>query len=111
MLEPGDTLVLFTDGVTEATSPAGDLFGVERLREVLRGAERAELADVKRRVLSALGAHAAGAALTDDTTILMLRRSGAEVSRSGQPSFDARPEPGPTRTRSDLLSAASRAGA
>jgi serine phosphatase RsbU (regulator of sigma subunit) len=32
---PGDVLVLYTDGITEANSPAGEFFGVERLREVV----------------------------------------------------------------------------
>ena len=36
-LEPGDTLVLFSDGVTEAMDPAEQLFGVPRLRDVLNG--------------------------------------------------------------------------
>ncbi len=33
MLEPGDTLLFYTDGLTDATSAAGELFGNERLRE------------------------------------------------------------------------------
>ncbi len=40
-LEPGDSLVLFTDGVTEATNESGEEFGVHRVLEALRGgAER-----------------------------------------------------------------------
>ena len=34
-LMPGETLVLYTDGVTEARSPAGDFFGEGRLRDLL----------------------------------------------------------------------------
>ena len=34
-LAPGEALVLFSDGVTEARSPAGELFGTDRLRDVL----------------------------------------------------------------------------
>ncbi|HUR51892.1 MAG TPA: GAF domain-containing SpoIIE family protein phosphatase [Mycobacteriales bacterium] len=37
-LGPGDSLVLFTDGVTEARAPGGDMYGEERLIEVLAGA-------------------------------------------------------------------------
>jgi sigma-B regulation protein RsbU (phosphoserine phosphatase) len=34
-LRPGDLLVLYTDGITDTNSPAGDFFGVERLREMV----------------------------------------------------------------------------
>jgi serine phosphatase RsbU (regulator of sigma subunit) len=37
-LEPGDTFVLYTDGVTEARGPAGDFYGAERFREVVAAA-------------------------------------------------------------------------
>jgi sigma-B regulation protein RsbU (phosphoserine phosphatase) len=37
-LRPGDLLVAFTDGVTDALNPAGEEFGEERLKEVLRAA-------------------------------------------------------------------------
>ncbi len=37
-LSPGDLLVAFTDGVTEALNPAGEEFGEERLKDLLRGA-------------------------------------------------------------------------
>ncbi|HLW79567.1 MAG TPA: SpoIIE family protein phosphatase, partial [Terriglobia bacterium] len=36
-LSPGDTLVLFTDGISEANDPEGELFGLERLRQVAAG--------------------------------------------------------------------------
>jgi serine phosphatase RsbU (regulator of sigma subunit) len=75
-LEPGDTLVLFTDGVTETRSPSRELFGVERLREALAGSAHAELGDAKARLLDRLERHAAGARIEDDVTILMLRRPG-----------------------------------
>src|SRR5205823_7955537 len=39
-LEPGDLLLLYTDGLVEATSPLGDLFGRERVAAALRSEER-----------------------------------------------------------------------
>ena len=40
-IEPGDSLVFYTDGVTEATSPEKELFGRERLETILKeNAER-----------------------------------------------------------------------
>jgi serine phosphatase RsbU (regulator of sigma subunit) len=68
-LEPGDTLVLFTDGVIETRSPARELFGVERLREALAGTATAKLVDAKLRLLDCMARHAAGARTEDDTTI------------------------------------------
>lgn len=38
-LRPGDLLVLYTDGITDANSPAGEFFGVERLRETVWAAD------------------------------------------------------------------------
>ena len=40
-LEPGDRLVLFTDGITEIANADGEEFGEERLMEVLRAQSRA----------------------------------------------------------------------
>src|SRR5258708_95508 len=45
-LIPGDTLVLFSDGVTEAMDPEEQLFGVSRLREVLSGQHEVPLEDL-----------------------------------------------------------------
>ena len=79
-LEPGDTLVLFTDGVIETRNPAHELFGLERLRESLAGTARAGLEAAKCRVLDRLARHASGTGLEDDTTILMLRRAASMAS-------------------------------
>ncbi len=37
--EPGDCFLLFTDGITEAMNPEGDLYGSERLRDSLQGSD------------------------------------------------------------------------
>jgi phosphoserine phosphatase RsbU/P len=74
-LTPGDTLLLYTDGVTEAANPDQAFFGEERLRSCFAtGAPRtaAELVD---RLLAEVRAFAAGAPQSDDITILALRRS------------------------------------
>jgi len=68
-LAPGETLVIITDGVTEAKAPDDDLFGRERLLEVL-GAERSgEIID---EVVSAVRAFEAGADPTDDLTVMTI---------------------------------------
>ena len=86
VLEPGDTLVLFTDGVTEAMSPERELFGVERLRAALGGTHQVALARMKQRLLASLAEHTRGAPVADDTTFLLLRRSGGpHVEASAAP--------------------------
>ena len=72
-LEDGDTLVVFSDGVTEALNSAGDEFGEERLLPCVTehcGLPTEMLLD---RVLAAVKVFAASAAQNDDVTALVLR--------------------------------------
>jgi serine phosphatase RsbU (regulator of sigma subunit) len=73
-LLPGDTLIVYTDGLTESADPARELFGVERLCEALRGAEALSPVELRGRILAHLEAHTQGARLEDDLTVLVLRR-------------------------------------
>lgn len=68
MLAPGDVLFCFTDGVTEARSRSGELFGEARLRETLQPGRSAE--QVVADVIAAVEAFAAGAEPADDITVL-----------------------------------------
>lgn len=68
MLTPGDVLFCFTDGVTEARSRSGELFGEARLRETLKPGRTAE--QVVADVIAAVEAFAAGAEPADDITVL-----------------------------------------
>lgn len=72
-LEPGDLVVLYTDGVVEARSPDGDFFGVERFAELVVRHLAGGLAppETMRRVVRELLAHH-GEQLADDATLLML---------------------------------------
>ena len=79
-LEPGDTLVLFSDGVTEAMDPAEQLFGVPRLKDVLMGvATQTPLDELQTKVLDAVENFARGASQADDLTLLLVRYRGAHV--------------------------------
>jgi sigma-B regulation protein RsbU (phosphoserine phosphatase) len=70
-LEPGDTVVLYTDGVTEAESLDGNFYGMERLIEVL-GSQSADVpaAQVVDAIVQSVQTFAGGAAQSDDITIL-----------------------------------------
>ena len=71
-LEKGDTVLMYTDGVTEAQNPDREQFGLERLRETFRdqAPEGAEAATGE--VFRAVGEFAGGAAQFDDITCLEL---------------------------------------
>lgn len=72
-LEPGDRLVLYTDGVTEARNPAGEEFGVDRLAETVRCCAVPGAAATLDRVLAATTAFAGEAPQFDDITLIVAR--------------------------------------
>ena len=72
-LSPGDMLVFITDGITEARSPSGDLFGRRRTLLVLgEGPKPMLAADAVRRMIAAARAFEGGEAPRDDVTVLAL---------------------------------------
>jgi sigma-B regulation protein RsbU (phosphoserine phosphatase) len=74
-LEPGQTLLAFTDGVTDARDVSGALYSEKRLLELVgEGAPTA--AALLERIEQAVSAHAAGAERSDDITMLAVRRTG-----------------------------------
>ena len=83
-LEPGDTLVLFSDGVTEATDPDEQLFGVHRLSETLAGEDNAPLDRIQKKVVESVEKFTRGASQADDITLLLVRyRAAARRAESG----------------------------
>jgi serine phosphatase RsbU (regulator of sigma subunit) len=73
-LRPGDLLLAYTDGVTDARNPAGRRFGLRRLRDVIRAHATAPADDVVRGLLEAVSGFARGAEPADDVTVLAVRR-------------------------------------
>ena len=74
-LRPGETLVLYSDGVTDAKGPSGEEFGTGRLRALFAGRAPASATEASNRIVEAVGEFAQGAALADDVTCLALHRS------------------------------------
>ena len=82
-LEAGDTLVLFSDGVTEAADPDEQLFGVPRLREALAGRHDAPLDHLQKAVFDSVENFTRGASQADDITLLLVRyRAAAQTAAS-----------------------------
>jgi serine phosphatase RsbU (regulator of sigma subunit)/pSer/pThr/pTyr-binding forkhead associated (FHA) protein len=72
-LEPGDTLVLFSDGVTEAMDPDDEMFGMQRLGELLNEKHDVPLEHLKKSVLESVENFVRGARQADDVTLLLVR--------------------------------------
>jgi phosphoserine phosphatase RsbU/P len=80
-LEPDDTLVLFSDGVSEAADPDEELFGVPRLREALAGRCDASLEHLQKTVFDSVEKFTRGASQADDITLLFVRyRAAAQTA-------------------------------
>ena len=80
-LAPGEAVFAFTDGVDEAFSPQGELFGKERLLACLAPLAAAPVERVNRAVREAVSAFAGTARQSDDITVLTLRYLGPPGER------------------------------
>lgn len=75
-LKPGDTALLYTDGVTEAMDVSGNLYTEARFLAQVRERRWSNTRDLVGTVRDALAAFAQGAPQADDITLLALRYSG-----------------------------------
>ncbi len=82
-LQPGDAVLLYTDGVVEARTPDGEQFGLERLTDLLEreAASGQPAEEILRRLLRAVLDHQAGG-LRDDATLLLVQWMGNETPGS-----------------------------
>ncbi|MEM6334657.1 MAG: GAF domain-containing SpoIIE family protein phosphatase [Planctomycetota bacterium] len=76
-LEPGDALLMFTDGLTEARDPAGNFFGEARLADALSQCASSTAQDVVASIHDAIHAHIAGCPRDDDQTLVAVVREPA----------------------------------
>lgn len=80
-LEPGDTLFLYTDGITEAMDIGGHEFGKARLNEALQDMAVTGASDIVEDMLGRVRAHSSGAVQSDDITMLCLKYIGNETNQ------------------------------
>lgn len=73
VLEPGDLLVMYTDGIVEATDPKGRVFGIRRLKNLIKKSVDAPPKGIIEKILQRLDDFNAKRAQTDDFTIQILK--------------------------------------
>lgn len=78
-IEPGDVVVLYTDGITEAADPSTkkiseNLFGEERLMEIVRANISRSAREIQSAILTAITDHTANAPQFDDITLVVIKR-------------------------------------
>jgi sigma-B regulation protein RsbU (phosphoserine phosphatase) len=71
---PGDVLLLYTDGITEAQNKAGEFFDEQRLLNVLRTSKDQPAAKIQQAVLRALNRFTGSAPRDDDVALIVIRR-------------------------------------
>jgi len=78
-LEPGDVLVLYSDGIVDANGPGEEHFGEDRLREAASSAISGKAEDIRNGILAAVRAFTGQASPEDDRTLLVVRYTGSEA--------------------------------
>ncbi|MES2960706.1 MAG: SpoIIE family protein phosphatase [Pseudomonadota bacterium] len=73
-MQPGDVLLLLSDGIYEQHESGGEMFGEQRVERILLEHRDGPLADLSVRLLAAVQAFAAGVPQEDDITLVLLRR-------------------------------------
>jgi serine phosphatase RsbU (regulator of sigma subunit) len=81
-LQPGDSVLFYTDGTVDAHSPGGDLFGVERLADLVgrHASDQLEPEEIVRRIVRSVLDHKVDE-LVDDATLLLVRWNGPSETR------------------------------
>ncbi len=80
-LEPGDKLFLYTDGVTDAADKSFNMFGTERMLDVLNENTHANSTETLIKMREAIDAFANGADRFDDITMLCIEYKGADTAQ------------------------------
>ena len=75
VIEPGETCVIYTDGVSEAMNPSSDLYGVDRLRELMQASVGGQADALGKVILSDVRKFANGRPQNDDITIMVFGRN------------------------------------
>ena len=72
-LEPGDILMLYTDGITEASNHQGTLWGEDNMAEIIRQSPNASAEQLIQKILKAMKDHTGESPLDDDVTLVITK--------------------------------------
>jgi serine phosphatase RsbU (regulator of sigma subunit) len=75
-LQPGDKIVIYSDGVTEAQNPRGEFFGRKRLREIVTRHAAGSCTAIHDAIQEGVSAFAEGARQSDDITVVVMEYEG-----------------------------------
>jgi serine phosphatase RsbU (regulator of sigma subunit) len=81
-LQPGDVLVIYSDGVSEAVNPQGEEFGAPRLHSVVGLNIERSAAGIRDRIESALTKFSQGTPAADDITLVIVKRQAEGMAAS-----------------------------
>jgi serine phosphatase RsbU (regulator of sigma subunit) len=80
-MRPGDRLIVYSDGVTEAQNAAGEFFGSKKLREAIQGAAGESCGRMLVRIRECVAEFTGGAELDDDVTAMVVEFAGESAER------------------------------
>lgn len=84
LLQPGDLLLVYSDGLTDARNRSGDFFGEERLQALLPALKGLGAEEAGRRLLQAVDAFVEGERPFDDLSLVLLAHGGPEDAVDGE---------------------------
>lgn len=73
-MQPGDILAIYTDGITEAQDSEGELYGEERLMEVIKKYHSLSSRDINYKILEDVQQFSAKSVYSDDKTLVVIKR-------------------------------------
>jgi len=90
-MQPGDILVLLSDGFYEQSNRHGEMFGDDRVRDIVRTHHAGPMADMLAELLRAVEDFAGGTPQEDDMTAVVVKRASAAAKASVERTFDSIP--------------------
>ncbi len=83
-LDPGDVIVLFTDGIYEAVNSREEAFGMGRIRTTVAASRAGSPRRIRDDLLAAVREFTGGAPFADDVTVIVLKRQAGEPAPGGK---------------------------